>query len=67
MTEKKMDIVARGFHGKWIKVERFQKVFFHRDSREEMRRSLSIGNRPHPPAPIAVFRPFLDILYLSQN
>ena len=55
MTEKKMDIVARGFHGKWIKVERFQKVFFHRDSREEMRRSLSIGNRPHPPAPIAVF------------
>ena len=28
MTEKKMDIVARGFHGKWIKVKRFQKVFF---------------------------------------
>mgnify|MGYP002806285927 CR=1 FL=1 len=22
-----MDIVARGFHGKWIKVKRFQKVF----------------------------------------
>ena len=28
MTEKKMDIVARGFHGKWIKVKKFQKVFF---------------------------------------
>ena len=28
MTEKKMDIVARGFHGKWIKVKIFQKLFF---------------------------------------
>ena len=40
MTEKKMDIVARGFHGKWIKVKRFQKVAFiispiQRDSRED--------------------------------
>ena len=77
MTEKKMDIVARGFHGKWIKVKRFQKVAFiispiQRDSRED--RCLLVTSLPahtncHFSAISGLFWqsfPFFP-LYLSQN
>ena len=57
----------------WIRWARWIKFICAKEhSREEMRGSSSIGNRPHPPAPITVFWPFLAIFvpticYLSQN